>query len=76
MVRLTDEAGQSSKGPPPGTCAATRRDFFDLLSDQEVDVLTAVFDRVLANVDRGTGDEAGPGRDLLEVAQRRPRSGG
>jgi hypothetical protein len=48
--------------------AATRR-FFDLLSDEEVDVLTAVFDRVLANVDRGTGDEVGPGRDLLEVAQ-------
>jgi hypothetical protein len=30
---------------------ATRRYFFDLLSDDEIDSLTAVFDRVLAGLD-------------------------
>ncbi|HET6919684.1 MAG TPA: hypothetical protein VFI46_09485 [Jiangellaceae bacterium] len=32
---------------------ATRRYFFDLVSDQEIDVLTSVFERVLANLDDG-----------------------
>jgi DNA-binding MarR family transcriptional regulator len=52
MVRMTDAGRAAIEGAAPGHVAATRRHFFDLLSDDEVDVLTAVFDRVLANLDR------------------------
>ena len=50
MVRLTDAGRAAIEGAAPGHVAATRRYFFDLLSNEEVDVLTAVFDRVLANL--------------------------
>ena len=50
MVRLTDAGRAAIEGAAPGHVSATRRYFFDLLSDEEVDVLTAVFDRVLANL--------------------------
>ncbi|MEY2438382.1 MAG: hypothetical protein QOH64_3425 [Acidimicrobiaceae bacterium] len=52
MVRMTDAGRAAIEGAAPGHVAATRRHFFDLLSDDEVDVLTAVFDRVLANLPR------------------------
>jgi DNA-binding MarR family transcriptional regulator len=56
MVRMTDAGLAAIKGAAPGHVAATRRHFFDLLSDEEIDVLTAVFDRVLAHLDqRRTG---------------------
>jgi DNA-binding MarR family transcriptional regulator len=59
MVRLTDQGRAAIEGAAPGHVAATRRYVFDLLSDEEVDVLTAVFDRVLANLEGATsgGDE-------------------
>ncbi|MEY2588508.1 MAG: hypothetical protein QOJ67_492, partial [Acidimicrobiaceae bacterium] len=52
MVRMTDAGRAAIEGAAPGHVAATRRHFFDLLSDDEVDVLTAVFDRILANLPR------------------------
>ncbi len=52
MVRLTDTGRAAIEGAAPGHVAATRRYFFDLLTDEEVEALTAVFDRVLANLDQ------------------------
>jgi DNA-binding MarR family transcriptional regulator len=63
MVRITDAGRAAIEGAAPGHVAATRRYFFDLLSNEEVDMLTAVFDRVLVNLDRATAtmhDEATP----------------
>ena len=51
MVRLTDAGRGAIEGAAPGHVEATRRYFFDLLSDDEIDALTAVFDRVLAGLD-------------------------
>lgn len=56
MVRMTDAGQALIKGAAPGHVAATRRYFYDLLSDQEIDTLTAVFDRVLVNL--GLGDDS------------------
>lgn len=50
VVRMTDAGRAAIKGAAPGHVAATRRYFFDLLSDHEIDTLTAVFDRVLINL--------------------------
>ena len=50
MVRVTDAGRAAIEGAAPGHVAATRRHVFDLLSDNEIDVLTAVFDRVLTNL--------------------------
>jgi DNA-binding MarR family transcriptional regulator len=55
MVRMTEAGRAAIERAAPGHVAATRRQFFDLLSDKEVDVLTKVFDRVLANL----GDDMG-----------------
>ena len=57
MVRMTDAGRAAIEGAAPGHVAATRRYFFDLLTDGEVDTLTSVFERVLANLDRRTGGE-------------------
>ena len=54
MIRMTDHGRAAIEGAAPGHAAATRRYFFDLLSDDEVDALTAVFDRLLTNLDRVT----------------------
>jgi DNA-binding MarR family transcriptional regulator len=58
MVRMTKAGRAAIEGAAPGHVAATRRYFFDLLSDDEVGQLTAVFDRVLANLERGDGAAA------------------
>jgi DNA-binding MarR family transcriptional regulator len=50
MVRMTEAGRAAIEEAAPGHVAATRRHFFDLLSHKEVDVLTKVFDRVLANL--------------------------
>ena len=76
MVHLTDGGRAGIKGAAPGHVAATRRYFFDLLSDHEVDELTAVFDRVLTNVERGKGDDAGRGGDLPKVPENKRRQRG
>ena len=58
MVRMTEAGRAAIEGAAPGHVASTRTYFFDLLSDKEINVLTAVFDRVLANLDRAAGAHA------------------
>jgi DNA-binding MarR family transcriptional regulator len=50
MVRLTPAGRAAIEGAAPGHVAATRRYFIDLLSDEEMDVLTRVCDRVLSEL--------------------------
>jgi DNA-binding MarR family transcriptional regulator len=69
MVRLTDAGRAAIEGAAPGHVAATRRYFFDLLSDHEVDELTAVFDRVLANLERPAGDAGRLRRESRDPAR-------
>jgi DNA-binding MarR family transcriptional regulator len=54
MIRMTRTGRAAIEGAAPSHVAATRRYFFDLLSDKEVDMLTAVYDRVLAKLDLDT----------------------
>ena len=73
MVRMP-AAGQSAiKAAAPGHVAATRRYVFDLLSEKEMDVLIAVFDRVLANLGC-VGDETGDDALSPPSRKRRPPS--
>jgi DNA-binding MarR family transcriptional regulator len=55
MVRMTDAGRAAIRRAAPGHVATTRRYFFDHLSNEEVDQLTTVFDRVLANLDGDDG---------------------
>ncbi|MCU1461810.1 MAG: transcriptional regulator, MarR family [Acidimicrobiales bacterium] len=57
MVRMTDAGRAAIQHAAPGHVAATRRHFFDLLSKREVDQLTTVFDRVLANLEHNDSSE-------------------
>jgi DNA-binding MarR family transcriptional regulator len=52
IVRITPRGRTAIEDAAPGHAEATQRYFFDLLSDRELDVLTRVFERVLANLDR------------------------
>src|ERR1700716_2723659 len=49
MVRLTEAGRAAIERAAPGHVDATRRYFFDLLADDEIDVLATVFERVLAH---------------------------
>jgi DNA-binding MarR family transcriptional regulator len=69
MVRLTDAGRAAIEGAAPGHVEATRRYFFDLLSEKEIDVLTRVFDRVLANLD---ADDAPPRPSSSDAPRREP----
>lgn len=51
MVRITPRGRSAIEGAAPGHAEATHRYFFDLISDRELEVLTRVFERVLANLD-------------------------
>jgi DNA-binding MarR family transcriptional regulator len=64
MIRLTPAGRAAIEGAAPGHVAATREYFFDLVSDKEIDVLTKVFERVLANLgcDQHGGDTRRPRR--------------
>ena len=73
MVRMTDAGRAAIEGAAPGHVAATRRHFFDLLSDQELDQLTAVFDRVLDNLDRAGRPTDPPARDRRGGSPPSPR---
>jgi DNA-binding MarR family transcriptional regulator len=55
VVRMTDTGRAAIRRAAPGHVAATRQNFFDLLSNKELDQLTTLFDRVLANLDRDDG---------------------
>jgi DNA-binding MarR family transcriptional regulator len=55
MVRMTDAGRAAIEGAAPGHVADARRYFLDLLSSDEIDVLSAVFDRVLTNLEPAVG---------------------
>jgi DNA-binding MarR family transcriptional regulator len=55
MVRLTDAGRSAIEGAAPEHVENTRRYFFDLVSRDEIETLTAVFDRLLENL---TGTKA------------------
>jgi DNA-binding MarR family transcriptional regulator len=50
MVRLTDAGRAAIVGAAPQHVEAVRSLFFDVLTDDEVDVLGAAFERVLARL--------------------------
>ena len=50
MVRLTDAGRRAIEGAAPAHAESVQRYFFDLLSDEELGTLAAVFERVLANL--------------------------
>ena len=51
VVRMTSAGETAIKAAAPGHVASTRRYVFDLLSDKEIEMLTAVYDRILANLE-------------------------
>jgi DNA-binding MarR family transcriptional regulator len=51
MVRMTSAGRTAIRRAAPGHVAATRRHFFDHLSNKEVAQLTTVLDRILAKLD-------------------------
>jgi DNA-binding MarR family transcriptional regulator len=51
VVRMTAAGEAAIRAAAPGHVAATRRYVFDLLSDKEMKLLTAVYDRILANLE-------------------------
>ena len=63
MVRMTDAGRAAIQRAAPGHVAATRRNFFDHLSEREVDQLTTLIDRVLANLDIDEGSHRGRSSD-------------
>jgi DNA-binding MarR family transcriptional regulator len=50
MVRLTKAGRRAIEKAAPGHAEAVRRYFFDQLSKSEIEMMAAVFDRLLANV--------------------------
>jgi DNA-binding MarR family transcriptional regulator len=52
MVRLTDAGRSAIEGAAPAQAETVRRYFIDRLSHGELDTLTAVFERLLAGMDR------------------------
>lgn len=51
MVRVTDAGRRAIEAAAPAHVENVRRYFFDLLSQDELETLAAVFDRVLENLD-------------------------
>jgi DNA-binding MarR family transcriptional regulator len=52
MVRLTKAGRRAIEDAAPGHAEAVRRYFFDQLSNDEIDTMAAVFDRMLENLRR------------------------
>jgi DNA-binding MarR family transcriptional regulator len=52
MVRLTDAGQRAIEDAAPAHAETVQRCFFDLLSEEELEALAAVFDRLLENVTR------------------------
>ena len=52
MVRLTDTGRSAIEGAAPAHAETVRRYFFDRLSEEELGTLTAVFERLLAGMER------------------------
>ena len=55
MVRLTKVGRQAIEEAAPGHVAAVRHYFFDQLSNDEIETMAVVFDRVLDNLRREKG---------------------
>jgi DNA-binding MarR family transcriptional regulator len=51
MIRLTPAGRAAIEQAAPGHVAATRKYFIDRLTDEEIDVLTAALDRILAHLE-------------------------
>ena len=71
MVRMTDAGRAAITRAAPGHVAATRRNFFDHLSNKEVDQLSSLIDRVLANLERDDGSNRGRSSD--RQASQKPK---
>ena len=52
MVRVTDAGRKAIEKAAPAHVENVQRSFFDLLSNDELDTLAAVFDRLLDNLPR------------------------
>jgi DNA-binding MarR family transcriptional regulator len=52
MIRLTDAGRKAIHDAAPNHVENVQRYLFDLVSDEELDMLASVFDRVLENIDR------------------------
>ena len=52
MVRLTKAGRRAIEAAAPGHAEAVRRYFFDQLSNNEIETMTTVFDRVLEKLRR------------------------
>jgi DNA-binding MarR family transcriptional regulator len=52
MIRLTDAGRKAIDDAAPNHVENVQHYFFDLVSDDELETLAAVFDRVLENLDR------------------------
>jgi DNA-binding MarR family transcriptional regulator len=50
MVRLTDMGRAAIEGAAPAHAETVHRHFFDLVSDEELETLATVFDRLLENL--------------------------
>jgi DNA-binding MarR family transcriptional regulator len=55
MVRIAPDGRTAIEAAAPAHAEAVQRHFFDLLSGEEIDTLTAVFDRVLDKLDSEGG---------------------
>src|SRR4051794_18770388 len=81
MIRLTPAGRAAIKRAAPSHVAATRRYFIDVLSDDEVEMLAAICDRVLERLSRDSTEEAErrspptstPGRRTARSATSIPR---
>ena len=65
MVRLTDAGRRAIEAAAPAHAEHVQRSFFDQLTNDELDTLAAVFDRLLDNLTRTTPplpDAGGEGR--------------
>jgi DNA-binding MarR family transcriptional regulator len=54
MVRMTDAGRKTLEAAAPAHVEHVQRHFFDLVSDDELETLTAVFDRLLEHLPPGT----------------------
>ena len=72
MARVTDAGRRAIETAAPAHAENVQRYFFDLLSDDELDTLAAVFDRLLDNLARDTALAApDAGRTHHRTSRRR-----
>jgi DNA-binding MarR family transcriptional regulator len=62
MVRLTDAGRKAIEKAAPAHVDNVRRYFFDPLSDDELDTLAAVFDRLLEHLPQDSAPSPGAAR--------------